>query len=154
MKNKKDNVTKKITPTYGSGIHGIDRKALPIPKTVKRSFKLIESETKDSLEEEMADSCPTPVFELGWRPLHARLELLASRLESQAFVFSKHVLKQNLDKSNRCTALAYEIRQIAGRVLNWPKLSQGALAGEKNWVGIRYSEIITEAGRLVEGNIF
>lgn len=99
------------------------------------------------------DSSPTPVIEMGWRALHSRFELVASRLESHAFVLRKHPIKMDLDKSKKCDELAKEVRRMANRVLDWPKKSAGAIAGEKSIIAEKYIEIICEAQKIMDGKV-
>lgn len=99
------------------------------------------------------DSSPTPICGMGWRDIHARMEMLASRLESQAFVYEKHNLKLDFTKAKACKDLAYDCRRIAERVTKWPKLSPDALSGEKNWVTHRYLQLIEEGGKIMNERV-
>jgi hypothetical protein len=101
-----------------------------------------------------ADSCPTPVFELGYRELNARLMLLSSRFYSQSLIYGKHPFKMDIPKSKECTRLGDECKRIADRVADWPNKSGSAVAGEKSWVAERYLDLISEAIELMDGEVF
>jgi len=101
-----------------------------------------------------ADSCPTPVFELGYRELSAKLMLLSSRFYSQALIYAKHPLKIDIKKSNECTELGDECKRIADRVAEWPKKTGAGISGEKSWVAERYLDIMSEAIELMDGEVF
>lgn len=116
-------------------------RALPIPKP------------RNKEESIPPDSNPTPIVELGWRELHARFQLVASRLESHAFVLKKHPLKIDIKKSRKCEELAKEVKRISERITKWPSLSGPALAGEKSYTATRYIELICEAQRLMDGKV-
>ena len=126
-------VPKKRTPPYGG-------RALPVP------------EIRPPL-----DSCPTPVFELGYRQMHSRFLLLASRFDSHALICG--VVGPNLDikVQKECKRIAENIRRIAERVLKWaetdkngkPLMSNNALAAEKSWAAEQYIEFITMAQEIM-----
>lgn len=142
----------KKTPPYGYTTNSgklnnspYRQSALPIPSTSKG---ISSAEVPQP-----PDSAPTPVIELGWRELHARFLLIASRLDSHCFVLSKDLFKLDLNAAKKCKELSEEIKRLAERIALWPNLSGAALAGEKSWTAEQYINIIAEAQELTGGRV-
>ena len=95
------------------------------------------------------DSSPTPVIELGYKDICARLLILASRLDANSLIFSKNLSKINIKDSKRCKELANELRRLAEMVSEWPKKPGFAISGQKNYIAERYIDIMKEATHIV-----
>ena len=116
---------KRRTPPYGG-------RALPVPKM-----------------RPPLDSCPTPVFELGYRQMHSRFLLLASRFNSHALICRAIGPKLDIKMHKECRRIAENIGNIADRILSWESLSAEALAAEKSWAAEQYIEFITIAQEMM-----
>ncbi len=80
------------------------------------------------------DSSPTPSV-LGWRQIAMSARQLAERATVQARRFSEPRLPCfDVAKAKRCMDMAHRFAQIEERIRQWPKRSDAALAGERQWI--------------------
>lgn len=104
----------------------------------------------DSVDETAPDSCPTPIFVLGYKDIHLRFTMLAERFENHALKLSHRLDKLDLFTASECREAARYIRKLADRTLDLPKkIGDDEVNLEKSYLCEQFSAYTMYAHKII-----